>query len=605
MKRLIYPMKQKLNLWIKSVLSFAVLSAVSPVFAVPVHGVALYGEPKYEQGFQHFDYVNPNAPKGGVLKEAAFSSFDTLNPFVINGVAAPGVGLMYDTLMKQSADEAFSLYGLVAESVDISEDRTVVKFHINPNARFSDNTPITAEDIIFSFNVLRDKGVPMYRAYYRDVLAVDAENPQTVVFTLSPKTNRELPLILGELPVLSKAYWKKRDFEKTSLEIPVTSGPYIIDEVVPNRSVSYRRNPNYWAKDLNVNKGMYNFDEIRYDVYRDTTVAVEAFKAGLTDVRLENEAKKWQVLSQSDLVKDGKVKAKILTHQLPTGMQGFVFNIRRPIFQNPLVREALGLAFDFDWTNRHLFYGAYRRTSSYFENSYLKAPPLPSDKEIELLEPYREMLPESVFTKPYLSPASHGTVRQNLSRALDLLYRAGYRVDKYGVLRNPMGQVFRFEIMLDSASGTVWERVVLPYVDRLKRLGIEASVRTVDSIQYKNRMDKYDYDMMVMVWGQSLSPGNEQRYYWGSDAAKTEGSWNFIGIQNPVVDDLIEKIISAETQDEHLTAVHALDRVLLHSHYVIPHWYTPEHRYLYWDKFGLPENVPMKGTSVLWWWMKK
>ena len=238
MKRLIYPMKQKLNLWIKSVLSFAVLSAVSPVFAAPVHGVALYGEPKYEQGFQHFDYVNPNAPKGGVLKEAAFSSFDTLNPFVINGVAAPGVGLMYDTLMKQSADEAFSLYGLVAESVDISEDRTVVKFHINPNARFSDGSLITADDIIFSFKVLRDKGIPMYRAYYRDVLSVDAENPQTVVFTLSPKTNRELPLILGELPVLSKSYWEKRDFEKTSLEIPVTSGPYIIDEVVPNRSVS-------------------------------------------------------------------------------------------------------------------------------------------------------------------------------------------------------------------------------------------------------------------------------------------------------------------------------------------------------------------------------
>ena len=487
-------MKQKLNLWIKSVLSFAVLSAVSPVFAAPVHGVALYGEPKYEQGFQHFDYVNPNAPKGGVLKEAAFSSFDTLNPFVINGVAAPGVGLMYDTLMKQSADEAFSLYGLVAESVDISEDRTVVKFHINPNARFSDGSLITADDIIFSFNVLRDKGIPMYRAYYRDVLSVDAENPQTVVFTLSPKTNRELPLILGELPVLSKSYWEKRDFEKTSLEIPVTSGPYIIDEVVPNRSVSYRRNPNYWAKDLNVNRGMYNFDGIRYDVYRDTTVAVEAFKAGLIDVRLENEAKKWQVLSQSDLVKDGKIKAKILTHQLPAGMQGFVFNIRRPIFQNPLVREALGLAFDFDWTNRHLFHGAYRRTSSYFENSYLKAPPLPSEDEIELLVPYREMLPKSVFITSYQPPASSGSVRQNLHRALDLLYRAGYRVDKYGILRNPMGKAFRFEIMLDSASGAVWERVVLPYVDRLKRLGIEASVRTVDSIQYKNRMDN-----MIMI----------------------------------------------------------------------------------------------------------
>lgn len=598
-------MKQKLNLLIKSVVLFVSWLSVFPVMAKPVHGVALYGETKYEQGFHHFDYVNPNAPKGGILREATFSSFDTLNPFVINGVAAPGVGLMYDTLMKQSSDEAFSLYGLVAESVEISEDRSAVTFYINPKARFSDDTPITAEDVSFSFNILRERGLPMYRAYYRDVLSVEVITPYKIVFRLSPKTNRELPLILGELPVLSKAYWEKKEFDKTSLEIPVTSGPYIIDEVVPNRSVSYRRNSNYWAKDLNVNKGMYNFDKIRYDVYRDTTVAVEAFKAGLIDVRLENEAKKWQVLSQSDLVKDGKVKAKIMTHQLPAGMQGFVFNIRRPIFQNPLVREALALAFDFEWTNKHLFHGAYRRTGSYFENSYLKAPPLPDKAEVSLLEPYREMIPETVFTKPYLPPATSGSVRQNLRRALDLLYRAGYYVDKYGVLRNPKGQAFQFEIMLDSASGTVWERVVLPYIDRLKRLGIEASVRTVDSIQYKNRMDKYDYDMMVMVWGQSLSPGNEQRYFWGSDAAKTEGSWNFIGIQSPVVDNLIEKIITAQTQEEHLMAVHALDRVLLHSHFVIPHWYTPEHRYLYWDKFGLPENVPMKGTSVLWWWIKK
>lgn len=575
------------------------------VFAAPVHGVALYGQPKYQADFSHFDYVNPNAPKGGVLREAAFSSFDTLNPFVINGVAAPGVGLMYDTLMKQSADEPFSLYALVAERVDISEDRTRVTFYINPKARFSDGSPITAEDVLFSFNILREKGLPMYRAYYRDVVSAEVINPYEIVFYLSKETNRELPLILGELPVLSKAYWEKRDFDKTSLEIPVASGPYLIEKINPNRSVSYRRNPNYWAKDLNVNRGMYNFDEIRYDVYRDTTVAVEAFKAGLIDVRLENEAKKWQVLSQSDLIKEGKVKAKILTHQLPAGMQGFVFNIRRPMFQDVRVRQALALAFDFKWTNEHLFYGAYRRTGSYFENSYLKVPPLPSESEIKLLEPYRNLLPESVFTTAYLPPASLGSVRQNLSHALALLYKAGYRVDPYGVLRNPTGQPFRFEIMLDSASGAVWERVVLPYIDRLKRLGIEAVVRTVDSIQYKNRMDKYDYDMMVMVWGQSLSPGNEQRYFWGSDAAKTEGSWNFIGIQSPVIDDLIEKIIGADTQEEHLTAVHALDRVLLHSHYVIPHWYTPEHRYLYWDKFGLPENVPMKGTNVLWWWIKK
>jgi microcin C transport system substrate-binding protein len=598
-------MKRKLSLWIKSIVALAVFIVIQGASAEPMHAISLYDEPKYKQGFTHFDYVNPNAPKGGHLKEASFSSFDTLNPFVINGVSAPGVGLMYDTLMKQSADEPFSLYGLIAESIDISEDRSAVTFQINPNARFSNNSPITAEDVIFSFNILREQGVPMYRAYYRDVVSAEALSPTTVVFHLTQGTNRELPLILGELPILPKAYWETRDFSKTSLEIPVTSGPYLIEKIEPNRSVSYRRNPDYWAKDLNVNKGMYNFDKIRYDVYRDTTVAVEAFKAGLIDIRLENEAKKWQVLSQSDLVKEGKVKAKILTHQLPAGMQGFVFNLRRPIFQNPLVRKALGLAFDFDWTNKHLFHSAYQRTASYFENSYLKAPPLPSERELTLLEPYRAQLPSSVFTTAYQPPASSGTVRQNLSHALALLYKAGYRVDRVGKLRHPSGTPFQFEILLDSSSGAVWERVVLPYIDRLKRLGIEASIRTVDSIQYKNRMDKYEYDMMVMAWGQSLSPGNEQRYYWGSDSAKTEGSWNFIGIQSPVVDDLIEKIISATTQEDHLTAVHALDRVLLHSHFVIPHWYTPEHRYLYWNKFELPSITPMKGTNVLWWWMKK
>lgn len=597
-------MKLKLNSLIKKLAFFMLLSFAQTGYTEPVHGVSLYGEPKYHQGFENFDYVNPNAPKGGILKEAAFSSFDTLNPFVINGVAAPGIGLMHDTLMKQSADEAFSLYGLIAERVDISQDRSVITFFINPNARFSNGTPITAEDVLFSFNILRDKGVPMYRAYYRDVISAKVIDTYTISFYLSEETNRELPLILGELPILSKAYWEKRDFTKTSLEIPVTSGPYLIEKIAPNRSISYRRNPNYWAKDLNVNKGMYNFDEIRYDVYRDTTVAVEAFKAGLIDVRLENEAKKWQVLSQSELVKEGKIKTKILMHQLPAGMQGFVFNIRRPIFKDIRVREALALAFDFEWTNNHLFYGAYRRTGSFFENSYLKAPLLPSEKELLLLENYRDQLPSSVFKEAYRPPVSLGNVRKNLKKALDLLYEAGYYVDQRGVLRDKTGQQFRFEIMLDSSSGTVWERIVLPYIDRLKRLGIEASVRTVDSIQYKNRMDKYEYDMIVMVWGQSLSPGNEQRYYWGSEAAKTEGSWNFIGIQSPVVDSLIEKIIAAETQEEHLTAVHALDRVLLHHHFVIPHWYTPEHRYLYWNNLELPNNIPMKGTNVLWWWMK-
>lgn len=569
--------------------------------AVPTHGVALYGDPKYPAGFTAFDYVNPDAPRGGVLRQAAYGAFDTLNPFVLNGIAPAGIGLTHDTLMKSSADEPFTLYGLIADEVDISPDRTRVAFHINPRARFSDGSPITADDVVFSFERLRDQGVPAYRAYYRDVARVETPDSLTVVFHLGQGHNRELPLILGELPVLSRAWWQGRDFTKTDLEIPVSSGPYRIQSLVPGRSIVYRKNPDYWARDLNVNRGMYNFDEIRYDVYRDTTVAVEALKAGLIDVRFENEAKKWDALNQSEAVRTGALKARIFPHQMPAGMQGFVYNLRRPIFQDIRVRQALARAFDFDWTNRHLFYGAYRRTGSFFENAYLKATGKPSAAERAIMEPLRKDIPAAAWDAlPRLTPESD--MRQNLGQALALLKQAGWQVDRRGVLRNKAGQPFRFEILLDAASGMVWERVVLPFTDRLSRLGIQADIRTVDSIQYKNRLDSYDYDMIVAVWGQSFSPGNEQRYFWGSAAADTPGSLNYAGVKNPAVDALIEKIVAADTQAKHLAAVQALDRVLLSLNFVIPHWYTPEHRYFYRDRFGMPSVIPMKGTDVLWWW---
>ena len=601
MKKSLYPITLILTLWISLLL---IICSATDVCAMPQHAAALYGKPKYAENFTSFDYVNPNAPKGGVLREAAFSAFDTLNPFVINGMAAPGIGLTHDTLMKQSADEPFTLYGLIADSIDISDNRRTVSFHINPNARFSDDSPITAEDVVFSFHTLRDQGVPMYRAYYRDVVSTETPTPDTVIFHLADTANRELPLILGELPILSKKWWENRDFTKTSFDIPVSSGPYLISKIIPNRTMVYQRNPNYWGADLNVNRGFYNFDEIRYDVYRDSTVAVEAFKAGLIDIRLENEAKKWHTLSESDFVKDGRIIARSFKHSMPSGMQGFVFNLRRPLFQDIRVRKALAMAFDFDWTNRNLFYGSYARTESYFENSFLKAPPLPDEAELTLLAPFKNDLPADTLTTPYAPPGKGRPIRKNLSEAFSLLRQAGWQVDRRGTLRDRKGQPFRFEILLDSSGGAVWERVVLPYIDRLKRLGITATVRTVDTIQYKNRLDQYDYDMMVMVWGQSFSPGNEQRYYWGSEAAKTEGSWNFSGIQNPAVDTIIEKIVSATTQNEHLTAVHALDRILLHSHLVVPHWHIPENRYLYWDKFGIPETTPIKGTDVMTWWQK-
>ena len=588
------------TLWIAKLL-VGCLAFASPIGATPHHGAALYGDPKYPDGFTAFDYVNPSAPKGGLLRQATYGPFDTLNPFVITGLSAPGIGLIHDTLMKQSADEPFSLYGLIAESIDISSDRRTVTFRINSRARFSDGTPITAEDVLFSFQKLRDQGAPMYRAYYRDVLSAETLGPDTIVFHLADTVNRELPLILGELPVLSRRWWQDRDFTATSLDIPVSSGPYLIDQITPNRTIIYRRNPDYWARDLNVNRGFYNFDRIRYDVYRDTTVAVEAFKAGLLDIRLENEAKKWHVLT-ADLP-DG-VQARAFPHGMPSGMQGFVFNLRRPVFRDRTLRRALNWAFDFEWTNHSLFYDSYRRTTSYFDNSFLKAPPLPDEAEKALLDPFRDALPADLFDHPYRHPPAEWSMRTRLRHALTLLERAGYRIDKWGKLRSPAGDIVRFEILSDSASGAVWERVILPYIDRLSRLGIEATLRTVDSIQYKNRLDRYDYDMIVTVWGQSFSPGNEQRYYWGSGAADTEGSWNFSGIRHPAVDFLIERIVGAVSREEHLTAVHALDRVLMHLHLVVPHWYLPEHRYLFWDKFGIPPVTPLKGPDILNWWIK-
>ncbi len=571
--------------------------------AAPQSGIAMHGKPKYTANFQAFDYVNPDAPKGGTLKQAAIGSFDTFNPFVINGVAAAGIGLTYDTLMKQSADEPFSLYALIAESIEIDTQRHRVIFKINPKARFSDNTPITPEDVVFSFNILKEKGLPTYRAYYQDVLRVEATETD-VIFYINPQvSNRELPLILGELPVLSKAWWQDKDFTKTILTPPISSGPYLIDTFEAGKFISYRLNPSYWAKDLNVNRGYYNFDTIRYDYYRDATVAIEAFKAGLFDVRMENEAKKWVTFQDMKEVQEGQIIMRSFEHHMPRGMQGFVFNTRRAIFQDPRVRAALAYAFDFNWLNTNLFYGLYRRTNSFFENSSLKATGLPTPAEKKLLEPWRDTLPPEVFTTPYTAPQNKGNIRWNLEIALKLLNEAKWFV-RQGKLVNEKNEPFTFEILLDAPSAAAWERIVLPFVGQLKRLGIEARIRIVDAIQYKNRLDNFDYDMIVFVWGQSLSPGNEQRYFWGSQSALTHGSWNFSGIQNPAVDALIEAIVQANSQEELETAVHALDRVLLWSHLVIPHWHTPYQSFIYWNRFDMPQTTPMKGMDLLTWWKK-
>ncbi len=565
--------------------------------------IAMRDTPKYKSGFQSFDYVNPNAPKGGTLKQSAFGSFDTFNPFVINGIAAAGIGLIYDTLLKQSADEVFALYGLIADGIAILPNNKGVAFHINPKATFSDSSPITADDIAFSFQTLKEKGVPTYRYYYQDVEKVDVIDSHTVVFRFKENIqNAELPFILGELPVLSQKWWQGRNFTKTTLDKPIASGPYIIDTFEVGRSISYRRNPNYWAAELNVNRGYYNFDNISYEYYRDTTVAVEAFKAHAFDLRLENEAKKWAHFQSEDIVKNGNVLMKSFDHKMPSGMQGYVFNLRRPIFQDIRVRYALNLAFDFDWMNQNLFHGLYKRTNSFFDNSYLKAPNQPSAAEQDI---WSSLSNDDIHIyNANLIPLSTQPMRTRLRRALDLLIAAGWHVNNEGLLEDKQGNPFTFEILLDSGSSATWERVTLPFIGQLKRLGIQARIRAVDAIQYKNRLDSFDYDMIVSVWGQSLSPGNEQRYFWSSAAANSEGSMNYSGIQSPVIDALIEKIIEAPDSTTLTAATHALDRALRHALIVIPHWYSPTNRFVIWNDLRTPQTVPMKGMNIMTWWKK-
>ena len=574
----------------------------SASLAEVLHGIAMHGTPKYAAGFTHFDYVNPNAPKGGVLRQASFGSFDTFNPFTIKGNSAPGTGLIFDTLMSSSADEPFSEYGLLAESVEVPKDRSWVAFTLNPKARFSDGSPVLAEDVVFTFEMLRDKGVPQYRYYYGNVDKATATDDRRVLFTFKQGSNKELPLILGQMPVLSKKDWQNKDFEATTLQMPLGSGPYRLKSFEVNRFIIYERNPEYWGADLPVNKGQYNFDEIRYDIYRDTAVAVEAFKAGAYDVRVENEAKKWATAYDVPALKDGRLIRRSFTHGLPSGMQGFVMNTRRAIFADPKVREAMQYVLDFDWLNDRLFFCSYHRTTSYFDNSELAAKGLPDKAQMALLKPFEE--DKRVFSNPVFVPKLDSlNPRPQLLKALELLSMAGWHV-KQGVLQNDKGQLFEFEILLDSSGAAAWERIALPFVRNLKKIGINARIRVMDALQYKNRLDHFDFDMFVMVWGQSLSPGNEQRYFWGSDAAKQEGSYNFAGIQNPAVDALIERIIAADTREDLVTATRALDRVLMWGFYVIPQWYTNETRVVYWNKFGMPKAQPMHGISLMTWWAK-
>jgi microcin C transport system substrate-binding protein len=566
------------------------------------HGVAMSGEPKYGPGFEHFDYVNPNAPKGGRVRLSAIGTFDSFNPFISKGVAADGIALTTDTLTVQADDEPFTQYGLIARSIEMPPDRSWVAFHLDPRARFHDGTPITAEDVAFTFHTLMEKGDPTYRKYYADVAHVDVLSPLSIRFRFKGSDNRELPLILGQLPVLPRHWWADRDFARTTLEPPLGSGPYKVGRFQAGRSVTYERVQDYWAVDHPVNRGRYNFNAVTYDYYRDATVALHAFRSGEYDFREENTAKDWATGYVGPPFRDGMIRREEIKNELPRGMQGFVFNTRRELFQDRRVREALSLAFDFEWSNRSLFYGQYVRSASYFSNSELASSGLPTPEELALLEPLRDQLPGEVFTREFRPPASDGMGfnRENLLKAVELLREAGWEVRDKRLVHSQTGRPFRFEILLLSPA---FERVVLPYMRNLGKLGIQASIRLVDVSQYINRIRVFDFDMLVFVFGQSNSPGNEQRYFWHSESADLPGSRNLIGIRDPAIDRLVDLVISAPDRESLIHRTRALDRALLWGHYVVPHWHSSVYRVAYWNMFEHPAVSPKYDLGFFTWWV--
>lgn len=581
------------------------LSATTALAATEItHAIALRSTPKYPANFLAFEYTNPKAPKGGDIRLSEVgTTFDSLNGFINKGVPAAGIDHIYDSLTTASMDEPFTQYGLLAEKIEHDfNDSSWVTYYINPKARFSDGKPVTAQDVVFTFNTILKDGDPNLKQYYSQVKSVQALAPLKVKFTFKTRDVAELPLIVGQQQILPKHYWEKRTFFKTSLDIPVGSGPYKISRVDPGRSISYTLDPNYWGKDLSVNRGRNNFGSITYVYYRDPLVALQGFKAGQYDFRAENKAKDWASEYNFPAAKQGWVKKMEQKHFSPTGMQGFVYNTRHPIFQDPRVREALSYAFDFEWTNKTLFYGAYTRTESYFSNSELAAQGMPSKDELAILEPYRQQLPASVFGDAYHAPRTDGTgnIRQNLVKAQTLLADAGWTI-KNGKLTDARNNPFTFEILLDNPQFT---RIVEPFTKNLERLGIEAKIRLLaDTSQYTERLRKFDYDMIVNVWGESLSPGSEQEGFWGSKAADIPGSRNFSGIKSPVVDELVKLVATAPTREQLTYRTRALDRVLMAGYYVIPQYHFDKFRIAYWDFFEYPQIYPKYGLDLDSWWV--
>jgi microcin C transport system substrate-binding protein len=596
-----------------ALICFAALPAGAEEEPQHHHAVSLIGTPKNPQDFQHFDYVNPDAPKAGLVRMADIGSFDSLNPILYKGEAAAGLGLIYETLMQDSLEEPSTSYGLIAEWASYPADYSSVTFKLRDEARWHDGTPIRPEDVVYSLEVNKAAN-PRMALYYKNVSRAEVTGPNQVTLTFDVKGNRELPMIMGQLTILPKHYWtakdangNQRDPLKTTLEPPLGSGPYRIKQVTPGRTITYERVPDYWGTDLPVNRGQWNFDEIRFDYYRDETVAFESFKAGNLDYHQETSAKNWATAYDFAAVREGWVRRQEVPIKSAKPMQCFVFNLRRPQFTDRRVRQAFNLAFDFEWANKNLFYGQYARVGSYFQGSELAAPAeLPQGRELEILNEVKEQVPPEVFTAVHTNPVNNSPddMRANLRKAMQLLKEAGYEV-KNGVLTNTKtGQPLTVEFLLVSP---LFERIVQPYIDNLSRLGIKATLRMVDSAQYTRRVNVFDYDIVVGNFAQSNSPGNEQRDFWGSEAAGREGSQNLIGIKDPAVDKLVDHVIFAKNREELVAASRALDRVLLWNDFVVPQWFAPKVRIAYWNRYGQPETLPglTPGFMQVWWFDKE
>jgi microcin C transport system substrate-binding protein len=582
------------------------------------HAFAVLGKPALPADFPYFPYVNPNAPKGGTVTLASVGTFDSFNPFILRGTAnadvigpwvvMPGgsgagstVGHVWESLLTASADEGAVGYGHLAETIELPPDRMWVAFELRPQAKFTDGTSVTADDVAWTYNTLLAQGRPSFRIQMADVKDVAVESPHRVVFHFNGNSNKQLPLILGGLPVLPAHWFKGRDFTRPLQDAPIGSGPYRIAHFELGRSITFARDPKWWAADLPTGKGSNNFDRIQVEYFRDSTVAMEAFKGGSIDLRSENISKNWATAYDFPAVKNRLVIKGDFHHHLPTGIQGFAMNTRRPVFADPLVRQAIGTAFDFEWTNKNLFYGAYTRTRSYFSDSDLASSGIPQGDELTLLEPFRSELPAALFTQPFTLPETDGSGndRRELIAALKLMAQAGWRV-KERKLVNPAGQQMQFTLLVEDPS---LERIALPYTQNLNKLGISATVRSVDPAQFQHLTDDFDFDMIFQIYPEGDVPGQELRDYWSSAAAKAQGSMNTPGISDKAVDSLIEKVIAAGDRPSLQAAARALDRVLLWRWYMVPNWENLVFHVAYWDRFGHPDKPIREGFNFDLWWV--